>query len=195
MKKWGLFLGAFFAALTTTYAQQINRLEGEIGIGYAWASGKFDGLKQQGGANLAIELRYNLSNKPFDVGVRASVTRLIRRVDQAMDFFDPHLRDDVMAIEVVGDYNFNRGGSTTFFVGCQFGYAWYDRTNPRLHVNETDQAVSEVLGEKGNGVVCTPRIGMEIFHRLRLTCSYTIADKYNSHMLIGAGFVFGGGKR
>lgn len=74
------------------------------------------------------------------------------------------------------------------------GYAWFDTVKPELEVDTTDQMVMAVYGEKGNGIVFSPRIGVQMF-RLRLTCSYTIANKYNSHMMSGVGFVIGGGKR
>lgn len=194
MKKIVCLFLAVSLSVAGLYAQEAKRIEGEIGIGYPWVTGKYDGLQQHGGVAFSAELRYKLPYQPIDLGVRASVTRLIRKVDRSIEMFDPYLRDDVLAIEATGDYKFNNGGNTTLLVGCRLGYAWFDSVNPELEVDTMDQTVTAVYGEKGNGVVFSPRIGVQMF-RWRLTCSYTIANKYNSHMMIGVGVVIGGGKR
>lgn len=196
MKKL-LFLALFIvlSALEPS-AQTVSRIEGGLELGATYPTADYGGIKSKGGIAVAAELRYNLPYHPIDLGVRASVSRLIRDVVLPEGvYYDSYERDDVMMVEVVGDYNFNHGGNVAYFIGGRLGYAWYDCATPEFDVDMDNQTVNAVYKSKGTGLVFSPRIGVELFRRLRLTCSYTIANKYNSHMMIGVGVVIGGGKR
>lgn len=195
MKKLLLLLFVGFLS-TNTLAQHVSRIEGGIEVGATYPTIDYGGTKSKGGIAVATELRYNLPYQPIDIGVRASVSRLIRDVVLPEEvYYDSYERDDMVMVEIVGDYNFNHGGNIAYFVGGRLGYAWYDCATPEFDIDPENQTVNAIYKNKGSGLAFSPRIGVEFFRRLRLTCSYTIANKYNSHMMIGADFVFGGGKR
>ena len=149
-------------------------VEGEIGAGFSIAP------KAKAGMRISAEVRWNLPESRFDIGLQA---------ENGSIFFNERMEDvrfNLIA-SAFADYNFRTSGKSTPFIGVGAGYfmadsSTYVRDNP--------------LNDSIHGLAVTPRIGIELLHHLRLTAHYRITMNHGmSHLGISLGWAFGGGPR
>lgn len=183
----------------TGWAQQreVGRFEFEIGGGIALGSGKLSDLnlkwdKNNPGYSLHGELRYNFARLPLDIGARFSSSFFNR------DLGDIFQNADFKAINLMGfvDYNLFRRSKFSLFLGAGFGYAGLD-TSHLATLDDQRPGLKEFIKDNSEGAFCMmPRVGVELFHRLRLTLGYLYqGNAATNHFDISLGFVFGGGER
>lgn len=169
---------------------KIGRLEGEIGVGAAFGGDKLNFDKNRIGATFYAEGRYNMSRLPLDAGLQVSGSIFHRDSDNAGE-----LEFKTWNIMAVSDYNFRRCKKVSFFVGVGLGYAVLDNSAPVAFDDSEPNWAGFSTGDKSGSCCFMPRVGMELFHRLRFTFDYKLQEKANRHFDLTVGFVFGGGKR
>lgn len=168
----------------------VARFEGEVGAGIAFGADElnFDGNRT--GATFFAEGRYNIRRLPIDVGLQLAGTIFHREADNAGE-----LKFKSWNVLAVADYNFRRCKNVSFFAGFGAGYAALENSAPVVF----DISAPNWAGfstQDGQGSFCfMPRVGVELFHRLRFTFDYKFQEKANRHFDFTAGFVFGGGRK
>lgn len=188
MKKNNYFfsmLALFLAFGTASFAQEpVRKLEFEAGLGYSLAITK-EG--HYGCLSALLELRYNLHNSPWNVGIHyENSIAPLESVDYEV-LYDTSpspipmgtIDEDIHYILPVADYNFHRGERLSYFIGGGLG-----------------MSICRIEYNTRGSFALMPRAGVELFNHLRLTLSY----KYNSrgiyHYLgLSISGVLGGGRK
>lgn len=185
-----LSLGTVRAASPLQTDKEAGRIEGEIGGGVAFGSGKSGFDRNDPGATFHAELRYNLRRLSLDVGVQAGGTIFHRTAHRAGE-----LKFRSWNILAVSDYNFRRCRKVSLFAGIGLGYAFLDNSAPiRFDDTQTNWGGFST-GTKTGSLCFMPRIGIEYWQRLRLTGAYCLEERANSHFSLTLGIVLGGGCR
>ena len=96
---------------------------------------------------------------------------------------------------VVTDYNFRRYNKISFFTGIGLGYATLDNSLPISFDDSKPNWGGFLTGYKKGSFCFMPRIGVELFHHLRMTLDYKLQEKANRHFGFSLGVVFGGGRK
>ena len=169
---------------------EVRRIEGEIGVGLVFATGKLQFDRNNTGATCHAELRYNLQRQPIDVGVQVSGTTFHRESDMAglKNFHSWNLL-------AVADYNYRRGRRVSLFGGLGVGYASIESSAPIMFDNTQPNWGGFSDGGQRGSFCVMPRIGVEFFNHLRLTLDYKWQEKANRHFSLTLGGVFGGGRK
>ncbi|MCM1355616.1 MAG: porin family protein [Staphylococcus sp.] len=161
------------AGFQTMRAQtEVQRLEGEINVGFNVATGRYLGTSAGLGLTVGGELRYNFRNSPFDGGVWVNYTSFAWPTDLPEGTFWTSSTN----FALVGDYNFRQGASVNPFVGAGLGMSFRD-------------------ADRGCGPVFMPRVGVELWSHLRLTLSYEVNRKYYNGFSFTVGWAIGGGAK
>lgn len=198
MKKY-LLAWALFCSLTATSQTQhraenpdkrVRSIEVEIGVGIVVGAGKLNFDKAKTGGMGFGEIRYNFRHLPIDVGVQVAGNVFHRWSKNAGD-----LGFTSVNCIAVADYNFFREKKVSFFAGVGFGYASLETTAP-IRFDDSQPNWGGFIEDGEKSAICfMPRIGVEFFHRLRLTFDYKLEEKANRHCNVSIGVVFGGGRR
>lgn len=183
-----LALFCLFHGNAQTKDHSIGRFEGEIGAGLAFGTNKLNFDKINPGATFYAEARYNMVHLPLDFGLQVAGTIFHRESDKA-----GQLKFKSWTFMALTDYNFLRMRKVSFFAGVGIGYASLENTAPIVFENSQPNWGGFNTGEKKGSFCFMPRIGVELFHHLRLTATYKLAEKANSHFDLTVGVVFGGG--
>lgn len=194
MKKCVLFLLAV-CCLTLGKAQNksaysVGCVEGEVGTGLVFGTGKVGFDKINPGAAFYAELRYNFKKLPLDAGLHVAGNIFQRESDMA-----GQLKFKSWNFMAVADYNFRQQSKVSFFAGAGVGYASIENSAPIVFDDSQPNWGGFTTGTKSGSLCIMPRIGVELFHHLRVTASYLLADKANSHFNLTIGVTFGGGPR
>ena len=177
MKK-GIILSAIalcLLALPGKAQEPVRSVEFEIGGGGSVAMRQG---KSCGGMELKMELRCNIPNSNWDLGINFTAGGTMEGVQY--DKVNHLYLDEVTTYMLpIIDYNWRRGKKISYFFGGGLGMY-------TSRINDNTDA--------GLGIM--PRAGVEFFNRLRLTADYkwNIQGIYN-YLNFSAGFVFGGGKK
>lgn len=157
---------------------EIRAVEFEIGGGVVFGN-YMKNFVNDGGLSLFIETRYNIPELPFDIGLQASVSSY----GGNNNGYDVTNRGSLITFV---DYNFRYFKKIDFFAGLgvgmgmtDFKYMFGDRRNVSLD----------------RTLVVNPRVGIELFHHLRITAEYRLMDRYYSYFGINIGVPIGGGIR
>lgn len=169
---------------------RIGRVEGELGTGVVFGADKLNFDDSNTGGTFQVELRYNLRRIPLDVGLQIGGTIFQRTSDYA-----GVLKFKTWNVTVVSDYNFRQCKPVSFFAGLGVGYAALDNSSPIVFENSQPNWGGFSAGHKTASICIMPRAGVELWHRLRLTCFYKWEEKANRHFGVTLGIVFGGGCR
>ncbi len=167
---------------------RIGLVEGEIGAGVVFGADELNFDDSNAGGMFQAELRYNLRRLPLDVGLQVSGTIFQRTSDNAGT-----LKFKTWNVMAVSDYNFKRCKQISFFTGLGVGYAALDNSAPIVFDDSQPNWGGFSAGHKTASICVMPRAGVELWHRLRLTCFYMWEEKANRHFGITFGGVFGGG--
>lgn len=129
------------------------------------------------GYSLGAELRHNFSKLPIDVGARFAFSKIGHNVEwQANEVSAPTWNKSYtnsFTLAAVGDWNFNRGGTVSPFVGLGAGVAF-----------------NKSYGT-GTKPFVMPRVGIGINNRLRVSVSANLSDHAHNTMLLSLGYTFG----
>ncbi len=163
--------------------RKVNAFEIEIGIGAALGANNLKFDKTKTGFNGLAEVRYN-TRCGVDFGVQFSINGFNRQTmnAEAVKFLSKNGF-------IVLDYNLFQDKGLTIFFGAGAGIAWNKNTG-----ESTVEGDDAFLG-KSRSFCVMPRVGIELFHRIRVTLDYKFGNKANNHFGLSAGFVLGGGKK
>lgn len=188
MKKYTLILLLLLLfPVAQLFAQErtIRAFEGEVSLGVDLPINGVGDQVLLDARMPHIELRYNFARLPMDVGVLIKGAYLMRERENPQETWPGWYEDKKYDITTwhtmaVADYNFRREKKASFFVGlaagCGSENAWNEKpVNPKF--------------------CFMPRCGVELWHHLRITLSYTHMDKRTNHIGLSIGGVFGGGKK
>lgn len=168
---------------STKKERKVHALEVEIGVGVAMGADNLKFDKTKAGFNALAEVRYN-SRYGIDIGLQASINGFNRQTlnKEALKFLSKNAF-------LVLDYNLFQDKGITLFFGAGAGIAWTKNTG------ESTIAGDESFLGKGHSFCVMPRVGIELFHRIRVTLDYKFTNKANRNFGLSAGFVLGGGKK
>ena len=175
---------------STVADRKVGCIEGEIGGGFAFGADKLNFDKNKLGATFYAEVRYNIQRVPLDVGVQVGGTIFHRESVNA-----GQLKFKTWNVMAVTDYNFRRYKKISFFAGIGLGYASLDNSAPITFDDSQPNWGGFSTGTKTGSFCFMPRIGVELFHHLRVTFNYKLEEKANRHFNISVGVVFGGGRK
>ena len=175
---------------STVADRKVGRIEGEIGGGFSFGADKLNFDKNKLGATFYAEARYNMQRVPLDIGVQAGGTIFHRESVNA-----GQLKFRTWNVMAVSDYNFRRCKKISLFAGIGLGYASLDHSAPITFDDSQSNWGGFSTGTRTGSLCFMPRIGVELFHHLRVTLDYKLQEKANRHFGLSLGVVFGGGCR
>ena len=183
MRKVFAILVVLFLAADAMYAKhrekgEIRAVEFEIGGGFVFGNYMQD-FVNDGGLSLFIETRYNIPELPFDIGLQASVSGY----GGNNNGYDVTNRGSLITFV---DYNFRYFKKIDFFAGLGVGMGMIDYEY--MFGDRKDVSHNRTF-------VVNPRVGIELFHHLRITAEYKWMDLYYSYFGINIGVPIGGGVR
>lgn len=176
-------------AVSANPGRDVRALELEIGAGAVFGSDKLNFDKNRMGISALVEARYNLTSLPLDVGLQINGGLFHRDIQSSRS-----LKFRSLNVLAVADVNLFRARTISLFAGAGFGYALYGETAPIAFDSSQEWSGFETGGGK-SGICFMPRVGVELFHRLRVTFDYRWQEKANRHFDVTLGFVFGGGRK
>ena len=137
---------------------------------------------QDKGPAIGTEIRYNYSGKRLSSGIHLSFTGWNRRSSRYNYDLSEHQNPFIFLF--VTDYNFLEINPKIIlpFAGMGMGYAVI-RSRPVTDIGENSNVKSHFA--------CSPRVGVELFKRIRFTTEYQYLGKGNSFFNIKLGFVIG----
>jgi len=139
--------------------------------------------KTKMGAAFLMEARVNIPTTAFDVGLQLSRHYFDREWE---DLMDQTYRFTSLTTYV--DYNYRKWNNIVPFAGIGIGFSYIDLEYD--YINSIGSNTNYIRSACFN-----PRIGVEFYNRIRLTCDWRLMDKNLSHIGLSLGFVFGGGKK
>jgi len=175
---------------STVADRKVGRIEGEIGGGFSFGADKLNFDKNKLGATFYAEARYNMQRVPLDIGVQAGGTIFHRESVNA-----GQLKFRTWNVMAVSDYNFRRCKKISLFAGIGLGYASLDHSAPITFDDSQSNWGGFSTGTRTGSLCFMLRIGVELFHHLRVTLDYKLQEKANRHFGLSLGVVFGGGCR
>lgn len=180
MRKVLVFIVAW-TSLCRLQAQEVTSFEGEAAAAVAFGAVK-GGATVKATWNFLAEGRYNLRSLPLDVGLQFYLGAFARDWDGGRFSRNQHFK----TFSMVADWNFGSTNRVVPFVGCAFGIAAVkiDRSDMRAETTSHDSSFCVM-----------PRVGIEFFHRIRLTAGYRWTKRDYRCCEVALGVVLGGGVR
>ncbi len=184
MKNIIIYLSIIFSFSLAASAQKVGKIEYELGFGEAFPV-QIEDYPSFCGRHFFGEVRYNFNSK-YDFGLNLSDTRFIQD-----DVSDKTIHQILgLSAKLFFDYNWRHAKDYNIFVGFAAGWSSY-------HSDTNYYGPSGENGSKSieGSIPCVaPRIGVELFDRLRLSYSLNVPyDGYEYiHSAITIGLVFGG---
>lgn len=192
MKNLLLFCAILVAMIHPVYAQQrdIKAIEVEIGGGITFGASKLRGVgfdKTEVGQTGFVEIRYNLNRIPVDIGLHLRGTVFGREMQKIGE----HLNFSSGNFMITSDYNYRRNSNCMLFAGLGVGFASFGNSAQIEYLDD-----GSYMDNGSNGSICVmPRIGVELWHHLRLTCAYIFEERANGHFNLSIGIAIGGGRK
>lgn len=193
MRPLSLFFAALCACCTTaSFAQQrdVRPVEVELGIGMTCGaatlrSAGFD--RNKIGETAFAEVRYNFRRLPVDVGFQVRGTIFGREIEASGE----KLNYSSGNFMVTADWNLfrRRHPNCVLFAGLGAGMALFGGSAQTQHVGN-----GVYVDNGSSGSACfMPRVGVELWHHLRVTCGYLVEERANRHLSLTVGAAIGGG--
>ena len=169
-------------------ASSVTALEIEVGAAMVSPSAKLNFDRNKVGFNIHGEVRYNFKYHPFDVGLRVDGDTFNRRLELSGSNF----RFRSFSAMAVFDWNVNRTGQFAPFLGVGIGGGLV--RNDSVTIKEIlNQPLKQTVNEASFAIM--PRVGVELFHRARVTLYYKYNKKENAHFGLALGLSIGGGPK
>jgi hypothetical protein len=153
--------------------REVQLFEGGVSAGVMFPSVNLYDYAGYPGGQVSAELRFNINPK-FDVGAQLSMSRFKQE-----DSYYGVGSVVMMSPSVIGDYNWRLSEIMNIFVGAGFGLAF-------------DFAGDDVGYADGLSLEAFPRVGIELYDRVRLTADYRINFSAAGYVGFTIGYVFGG---
>lgn len=188
--KWKLTLITLVCFCTICSAQN-RKAERTSSSEFEIAMGVMSGLKDDYGAypriggQFLFEYRYNIPGNNLSFGTQWSIG-YFKRVDYDNDLVS-RISNKGSMINYL-DYNFRLKDNVSIFAGLGVGLALINYEYPEWVADD----IYEQRYLFTRSAVVTPRVGVELFKRLRLTIDYRLMRKDYSYFSINLGFTIGG---
>lgn len=169
------------ASICSLQAQEVTSFEGEAAAAVAFGAAK-QGATVEGTWNFLAEGRYNFRSLPLDVGFQFYLGAFARDWDGGRLSHNQHFK----TFSLAADWNFGRTNRVVPFVGCTAGIA-------AVKIDRSDMQAERTTHDCSFCVM--PRVGVEFFHRIRLTAGYRLMKRDYSSCEVAVGIVLGGGVR
>lgn len=189
MKKLLLICLLFFATASWAQQREVRAFEVELGAGTTFGANRLRGVgfgKCGWGETAFVEARYNFKRLPIDLGFQLRGTIFGRK-----DYLGGWLNFSSVNYMLTSDYNFRRNTNCTLFAGVGVGMVSIDGS---AQTEIIDLGGYTDNGPSGSACVM-PRVGVELFHRLRLTFSYLMEERAHRQFHLTVGVAIGGGKK
>ncbi len=174
---FALFSVCVLSAQTDGY-RNVGPFEGEVGVGGIFESDGYYRGNTVPGFSIFIEGRHNFRNSAMSIGLQGFFGQWDRKdlpiADAGPGPFNERLRP--LMVTIYGDYNFRRWKNVSLFAGGGVGGAYF-----------TGHSWSS-----NRYILFSPRIGVELFSRFRLTVDLKTTVSDYTFFGINAGYVFGG---
>jgi hypothetical protein len=171
MKKIILFtVFISFYSIIFAQKQEYRLVEGEFGVSMPFGIPKvYNKQTQELYPGLYSEMRFNIPTRHLSAGIQLYVAGW---TVTGHEMFES--KYNTVTLNTVFDYNFNEiKGIIMPFAGSGIGFA--------------------DLNSKAT-LFISPRIGFEVWNRLRFSLGYNLTARSYSGFVVKLGFVFGGGK-
>lgn len=163
-------------ALTTLYSQErVGLVEVEAALGLVGGKAHAPFSESKAGA-AAAEVRVNMPNSPFDVGLQLAVVRYGR---ESTLFRHNHTT-------LFADYNLRPHHLVHFFAGVGVGYG---------EVIEGAYSTNGEVSSYSHHLVVAPRLGVEFCNIARLTLESKLLSQGKSYVGATLGVVIGGWRK
>lgn len=176
------YTSTVYATDFLTKPVKVQRMEGEAGIGFSFPADSYHKMDGKLGLNMGIALRYNIPESGFDCGIAIDLTGVTR---ECTNPWYPQYRmtqtNRIVGFSLTGGYNFRQGKKVNPFAEIGLGVGLYDSVGDVLY---------DVNGS--TGMLFTPKIGVELWHHLRIYASSHIIRKGFNSLDIGIAVVIGG---
>ena len=181
MKKITLFITALVlsAISINVKAQEVQSVEGGVYIGPTIPLGGYHHLSNRVFVGFGGSVSYNLKTLPVDCGLFMQLDCADHGLDRA-DMTTLTQNNRTLTLGLVGNYNFNRCSKVNPFAGLGLG------------VGFNDVVGTVIYRSKSTSLVVMPRVGVELWHHLRLTAYATICRAGYNCAGLTVGVSFGG---
>ena len=187
-----LLCALFSVAMSAAQEREFRAIEVELGAGLTCGASRLGSAgfdNNRIGETGFVEVRYNFNQAPVDLGFHAGGTifgRTMRPAGEKLNFSSGNFL-------ITSDYNcrFVYPEWLTLFAGLGVGYATFGNS---AQIRYQGDGVYTDNGP-GGSLCVMPRIGVELWHHLRITCAYVIEERANRHFAVTLGVAIGGGRR
>lgn len=182
MKKLIIIISVYVMSVLTGHAIEVQPIEAEISAGITCPAGNFHHSKKLLGANLGVELRFNLPASAWDCGLALNVTTAVYEFKEVWQDYIRKFEQSNRSINIlfVGDYNFRQGKKVNPYAGAGIGVSFYEPVNNwQVYISGT------TLGFQ-------PRVGVELFRHVRIGLFSHLSRKGCNNIGLSLGVVIGG---
>jgi hypothetical protein len=167
-----ILLTGFIVIYSAAFAQkqQYRLVEGELGVSMPFGiPATYSEQSMEISPGLYGEIRFNIPDRHLSIGTQLYLA------GWTVKGYDVSNKRNTVALNTVFDYNFSEiKGFLLPFAGSGIGLA---------SLNESSK------------LYISPRIGVEVWNRLRFSFGYNITNRLYSGFVVKLGFVAGGGKK
>ena len=179
------FLLILVITITVTFGisaqnNDVQRVEGGVFAAMTVPLDNYHDYRNLIGCGFGFEMRYNIPQTALDCGVMMDFNSSRHHYNLPNYIATFNDSKDSWGIVAVGDYNFRQGKKINPFAGLGIGVGFC----------ASHGEVS--IDAKGPTALFVPRIGVEIFHHIRLTASCHLLRKGFNTFDIRIGFALGG---
>ena len=173
---------------TQAQSVDVRPFEGGVFFGTSTPLFGYHGGKNKFGGMLGLEFRCNIEDSPVDIGVLLDITSAEReyslgRYGDKVTTVPYRQNNRTATAAVVCDYNFYQGKLVNPFIGIGYGACLYEAINQVIY------------DSNGKCMIFIPRVGVELFRHLRITCASHLSRKGYHNVSMSIGFVLGGNPR
>lgn len=175
-----LFTGRVYGQEIT--ARQVQSVEAEVAVGTCVGLNKCGYDTNRWGKTARAEVKYCLPSGVMDFGLGVSAMRMERIIN------DPPRTATFPTLNVfmVGNYNWTPANYLSVFCGLEIGASHWSTLSFANSPEKVPEAWSPMLA---------PRLGIELWERLRLTASLNFAAESTSYLGLTIGYSIGGKRK
>lgn len=171
-------------------ATQTGKVRGDLHLGIGMPLYKAGAIRVTPMYSIGGELRYYFPNSAWDVGIgaRGNLFRRIYKEGYPLYISSQHY--------LVVDYNYRVSSSLVLFAGLEGGISIaydmseYNSTANPYGIGGMAADTRNFYEKKGISPYFGPRVGLEVWNRLRATLTYGMMDKGERNVNFRMGYVF-----
>lgn len=180
----GIFLlGLMCLGFSAKAQKEVQEFEGGLNVGFCVPVESYRDGTAKLGQVLGIAGRYNIPYSEWSIGLEVQINCMRRDfhlIDNAGNSFKTDNNNRTTTIAAVADYNFKQGCKVNPYVGLGLGIAYNQAITSYYNINTS------------TNLLISPRIGVELFHHLRIGAGFMVSRKAYNGFFATVGFVIGG---